>query len=225
MAKQRRIIAVQHDDLLRAGGLDGRSGFLGLHAHVLHKAHQIAQRGAGGRLVLQHGVLHTGLVQDLQQGLGHLGGGITGRFAQPYQQIAGFGRVGPDLALRRAVHVAGLLDHVDQVRHILGGNARHHGLGAAFPDEQRGLEAGHAVVGAGSAQHAFVHGLGGIGFQLHAAGNHAHQQALGPGSVGFLAGHQLYGAEVAAHPAKAARVRVFLGFLAKHRFSLLIGCH
>ena len=155
----------------------------------------------------------------------HLRGGIPGRFAQPYQQLAGLGRVGLHPALGSAVHAAGLLDHVDQVRHILGGNARHHGLGAAFPDEQRGLEAGNAVVGAGSAQHTFVHGLGGIGFQLHAAGDHAHQQALGPGRVGLLAGHQLHGAEVAAHPAKAARVRVFLGFLAKHCFSLLIGCH
>ena len=86
-----------------------------------------------------------------------------------------------------------------------------------MPDEQRRLIAGGAVIGAGVAQQALVHGLTHILVKLLCLlVDHAQQQALGAGGVQFLTGLVLDRAQMAAHPAEAALFRMMQGILTNH---------
>ena len=76
---------------------------------------------------------------------------------------------------------------------------------------------GGAVIGAGIAQQALVHGLSHVlvKFLLFLA-DHAQQQSLCPGGIQFLAGLVLDRAQVTAHPAEAALLGMMQGILANH---------
>ena len=221
--EERAVVAVQHDDLLRARGGDGLRGPPGLSAHVLDVADHVAQLAAGGRLIREHGEGHARLFEDGQQRLRHIRHGVAGGVAQPDERLARLRHAGQvDLRLRRAVGVARRLEAVDD----LLGEVRHevlkHGLRAALADEDERIKARHAVRGARAAQQAFVHRHGAAPVHLHAALEHGHLQSLGAGGVVLLAGHQLHRAQVTAHVAEAARVRVLFGFFAEHDGCLLV---
>ena len=115
------------------------------------------------------------------------------------------------------VDVAGGLHVFDQIHDALRSDLADHGFGAGFPDEQRRLIAGGAVIGAGVAQQALVHGLTHILVKLLCLlVDHAQQQALGAGGVQFLTGLVLDRAQMAAHPAEAALFRMMQGILTNH---------
>ena len=119
--------------------------------------------------------------------------------------------------LLHAVNIAGGFHVLDQLHDALRGDLVDHGLGAGFPDEQRRLIAGGAVIGAGVAEQTLIHSLGHILVKrLRLLVDHTQQQSLGAGGVQFFAGLVLDRAQMTAHPAEAALLGMMQGILTNH---------
>ena len=186
----------------------------GLLTDFLGVAHQVAQHHAGGRLIGKNLGGNARLCQQRQQMLRHFRNLDGGDFADVHQNVSAVLTVG---GLLHTVDVAGGLHVFDQIHDALRSDLADHGFGAGFPDEQRRLIAGGAVIGAGVAQQALVHGLTHILVKLLCLlVDHAQQQALGAGGVQFLTGLVLDRAQMAAHPAEAALFRMMQGILTNH---------